>query len=240
MHQEIHLSLDFGEIIDLYGLSLIDGVYHIFFLYKNDRQMKQWGHFATKDFLEYKFTTGKADIIGYKTGNTHFFANTNGETLMMELIKPPSQSRRSFFSLPKKVVVNQEEMLKFPAPNLHELREYRRTVQLREGESADTFGAVFEAVMTFPEDIYSLCLGNSILLKCHGGDFIIEHDKFKQSFNAEDFKTIHLFSDTASIEIFVGGRVLSLPVIQDEKGTVRILSGNCRADIYKLKSIIIK
>lgn len=72
MRQEIHLSSVAGEIIDLYGLSLIDGVYHIFFLYKTDSGNKRWGHFATKDFLEYKFTSGEANIIGYKTGNTHF------------------------------------------------------------------------------------------------------------------------------------------------------------------------
>lgn len=237
MYQEIHLSIESGEIIDLYGLSLIDGVYHIFFLYKTDSENKKWGHFATKDFLEYKFSSGKADIIGYKTGSTHFFANTVGETLMLELIKPPGKARKSFLSLPKKTVITQEELLKYPPEQLHELREYKRGVKLHEGESADTFGAVFEAVLTFSGDVYALRLRSDVLIECENGSFTVEYDALKQSFDAEDFRKIHVFSDTASVEIFVGGKVLSLPTEHDEKGTVTVLRGQCRAEIYKLKSI---
>ena len=65
MQQQIHLSSGFGEIIDLYSLSLIDGVYHIFVLYKTDPERKRWGHFSTKDFLQYKFLSVKAKIIGH-------------------------------------------------------------------------------------------------------------------------------------------------------------------------------
>ena len=237
MSQQIHLSSVCGEIIDLYGLSVIDGIYHIFFLYKTDFGDKKWGHFSTKDFLEYKFSSGKANIIEYKTGNTHFFANTNGETLMLELIKPPGKSRKSFLSLPRETVTKEEELLKYPPALLHELREYRRDVKLREGESADTFGGVFEAVLSFSEKIYSLKIKEDVTLKCDNGSFTIEYDKLRQSFEGEDFDTVHIFSDTESIEIFVGGKSLSLPTNYNEKGTVTILSGQCRAEIYKLKSI---
>lgn len=237
MAQGIHLSCDFGEIIDLYGLSIIDGVYHIFFLYKTDSHNKKWGHFKTEDFLEYKFTSGNADIIGYKTGNTHFFANTEGETLMMELIKPPSKSRKSFFSLPKRVLIENEVMLQYPPVHLNELREYKRAVIIKEGEIADTFGATFETVLSFSENNYAFLLRDDISIECDNGSFTIEYDKLKQSFDANDFKTVHIFSDSASVEIFVGGKSLSLPVEKNEKGTVTILRGKCRAEIYKLKSI---
>lgn len=237
MHQEIHLPNKYGEIIDLYGLSLIDGVYHIFFLYKTDSENKRWGHFATKDFLEYKFSSGKADIIGYKPGNTHFFANTCGETLMLELIKPPDKARKSFLSLPKTVVIAEDEPLKYPPKQLHELREYKRALRLHENESADTFGVVFEAVLTFGDDTYSLKLRDDVLIECDNGCFTVEYDTLKQSFETEDFKSIHVFSDTESVEIFAGGKALSLPTAHNEKGTVTVLRGQCRAEIYKLKSI---
>lgn len=237
MQQKIHLSLKEGEIIDLYGLSLIDGVYHIFFLYKTASLSKQWGHFSTKDFLEYKFSSGEANIIGYKTGSTHFFANTVGETLMLELIKPPDKARQSFFSLPKKVSINQETMLQYPPDQLSELREYKRALKIRSGESADTFGAVFEIILTFSQSSYYVLLRDDVSLKCEEGSFTIQYGNLKQSFDAEDFKTVHVFSDTSSVEIFVGGKVLSLPTRKNEKGTVTVLLGECRAEIYKLKSI---
>lgn len=237
MSQKIHLSSEWGEIIDLYGLSLIDGIYHIFFLYKTDSEDKKWGHFSTKDFLEYKFFSGKANIVGYKTGNTHFFANTEGETLMLELIKPPEKSRKSFLSLPRKTIIKEEELLKYPPTQLHELREYKRSVKLCEGESADTFGEVFEAVLSFSEKVYSLRIKDDILIKCENGSFTIEYDKLRQSFETEAFETVHIFSDTESLEIFVGGKAVSLPTKYNEKGTVTILRGQCRAEIYKLKSI---
>lgn len=233
----IHLTCDFGEIIDLYGLSIIDGVYHIFFLYKTDSHIKKWGHFKTNDFLEYKFTSGNADIIGYKTGNTHFFANTQGETLMMELIKPPGKSRKSFFSLPKRIIIENEAMLQYPPLHLNELREYKRALTLKRGESADTFGAVFETILSFSENCFSFLLRDDITVKCDNGSFTVEYDKLKQSFEVNDFKTVHIFSDSASVEIFTGGKSLSLPLEKNENGTVTILSGQCRAEIYKLKSI---
>ena len=237
LQQKMHLSLENGEIIDLYGLSIIDGVYHIFFLYKTEFQGKQWGHFATKDFQEYKFSSGKAEIIGYKTGNTHFFANTVGELLLLELIKPPGKGRRSFFSLPKKVVIHNEEMLRYPAQQLKELREYKRSVKLCEGESADTFGAVFEAKLTFAENIYRLRLRDDVTVEGENGSITVQYGNLKQSLEVDDIRTIHVFSDVASLEIFVGGKVLSLPTDKNENGTVTILSGECRAEIYKLKSI---
>ena len=146
---KIHLSCDRGEIIDLYGLYIIDGVYHIFCLYKTDSQTKKWGHFSTKDFLEYKFSCGDADITEYKPNNARFFANTVGETITMELIKPPTKSRKSFFSLPKRVITENETVLVYPLTHLTELREYKRMVMIKEGESADTFGSVFEGIFTF-------------------------------------------------------------------------------------------
>lgn len=237
MSQKIHLSSEWGEIIDLYGLSLIEGIYHIFFLYKTDSGDKKWGHFSTKDFLEYKFSSGKANIIEYKTGNTHFFANTEGKTLVLELIKPPEKSRRSFLSLPRETIIESEELLKYPSKVLYELREYKRSVKLCEGESTDTFGGVFEAVLSFSQKIYSLKIREDILIKCEEGSFTVEYDKLRQSFETEDFKTVHIFSDTESLEIFVGGKAVSLPVKYDEKGTVTVLTGQCRAEIYKLKSI---
>ncbi len=240
MRQEIHLSLDDEEIIDIYGLSFIDGIYHIFFLYKTDYADKRWGHFSTKNFLEYKFSSGKADIIGYKTGNTHFFANTNGQSLMMELIKPPGKSRKAFLSLPRKTIVSDEELLKYPPDELHELREYKRDIKLCEGEVADTFGGVFEGIFSFPDKVYSLKIRDDILIKCDNGSFSVEYDTLRQSFEAKDFETVHIFCDTKSLEIFVGGKAVSLPADFNEKGTVTILSGECRAEIYKLKSVTIK
>ena len=237
MKQEIHLSSQWGEIIDLYGLSVIDGIYHIFFLYKTDFGDKKWGHFSTTDFLEYKFSSGKADIIEYKTGNTHFFANTVGDSLMLELIKPPGKSRKSFLSLPRKTVVKEEELLKYPSTLLHELREYKRSLKLCEGESADTFGCVFEAVLSFSGKSYSIRIRDDVLVKCEDGSFIIEYDKLRQSFETEDFEKVHIFSDTESVEVFVGGKSVALPINYTEKGTVTVLSGQCRAEIYKLKSI---
>lgn len=156
---------------------------------------------------------------------------------MLELIKPPGKARKSFLSLPKKAVTTQEELLKYPPEQLHDLREYKRALKLHEGETADTFGAVFEAVLTFTEDVYALRLRSDVLIECENGSFTIEYDGLKQSLDAEDFRNIHIFSDTASVEIFVGGKVLSLPTEENEKGTVTIIKGQCRADIYKLKSI---
>lgn len=237
MRQEIHLAIESGEIIDLYGLSLIDGVYHIFFLYKTKDMSKQWGHFSTKDFLEYKFTSGNANIIGYKAGNTHFFANTAGQSMIMELIKPPGKSRKSFFSLPKNTVIQDEIMLQYPPEQLNELREYKRALKINNGETADTFGAVFEVVLNFSENNYAFLLRNDVTVECENGSFTVQYENLKQSFDAADFKTVHVFSDTESVEIFVGGKVLSIPTKPNEKGTVTVLCGECRAEIYKLKSI---
>ncbi len=237
MRQQIHLCSEFGEIIDLYSLSLIDGVYHIFILYKTDSGHKKWGHFSTKDFLEYKFLTGKADIIGHKPCNTHFFANTEDKTLMMELIKTPGRSARTFLSLPREVIISEEELLKKPPENLHDLREYKRKVNLREGESTDTFGCVFEATLNFSEKSYTIRLRNDILIDCLGGNFTITYNGLSQTFETEDCTGVHIFSDNFSAEIFVGGKVISLPTEYNEKGTVTVLKGQCRAEIYKLKSI---
>lgn len=237
MKQQIHLSSEFGEIIDLYSLCVIDGTYHIFILYKTDSENKKWGHFSTKDFLQYKFLSGKADIIGHKPCTTHFFANTEDKTLMLELIKTPGKKAHTFLSLPREVIIRDEELLKYPPENLHDLREYKRKVNLQNGENSDTFGCIFEAILNFSETDYTIKLRDDILVDCESGNFTVTYNGLSQNFEAEDCKKVHVFSDNFSVEIFVGGKVLSLPTEYNVKGTVAVLKGQCRAEIYKLKSI---
>lgn len=239
MNQKIHLSINTGEIIDLYGLSIIEDNYHIFFLYKENNGNKMWGHFDTKDFIEYSFSCGKADIVNYKTGNTHYFANTRGETLMLELIKSPEKAGKTFLSLPRNVFIDDEILYKTPYNMLHELREYKRSVTLYPGESADTFGSVFEAILEFNENSYSIGLRNNISITCEDGNFTITHNNLTQSFETSDFRKVHIFSDSVSLEIFAGGNAVSFPAEYNEKGTFTVLNGQCRAEIYKLKSITI-
>jgi len=240
MKEQIHLSCEFGEIIDLYGLCLIDGIYHIFFLYNSGSGHKKWGHYSTTDFLQFRFSSGEADIVGYKAGKTHYFANTSGENVMMELVKTPDNARRSFLSLPRKAVLSGEELLKFPAENLCDLREYKRKLTLREGEIADSFGPVFEAILNFSEKSFSFSLHDDILIECENGNFSVRHNALTQNFETENFDSIHIFSDIFSVEIFVGGKALSLPTRKNEKSTVTVLKGQCRAEIYMLKRISIR
>ena len=236
MLQKIHLIPKFSDIIVLHGLCVIEGVYHIFFLYSKDTK-KRWGHFSTKDFLHYNFSSGEAEGVICKPCNRYFFANTTGEKLMMELIKSPQSKRKCFFSLPKKVVFDGETMLQYPAPQLSELRQYRRNVKLKPGENADTFGGVFEAILTFTEDNYEILLRDDITIRCENNSISVTHQGLCQSFNSEDSKHLHIFSDISSVEIFTGGNVLSVPAFPNEKGTVTVLCGECRAEIYNLKNI---
>ena len=127
-----------------------------------------------------------------------------------------------------------------PASFLNEKREYRRTLTLYDGEKADTFGVSFEIILDFSQSSFSLMLRDDILIECDGALFCISFGKSgmgrkKRSFNVENSSLLHIFSRRTAIEIFVDGKVFTSRLSDSGLGGIKINTGSCRADIYKLK-----
>lgn len=126
-----------------------------------------------------------------------------------------------------------------PAAFLNEKREYRRMLTLYGGEKADTFGISFEAILDFSQSSFSFMLRDDILIECDGALFTIAFGKSgigrkKRSFNIESTSPVHIFSRRAAIEIFIDGKVFTSRLSDSGIGGIKINTGSCRADIYKL------
>lgn len=173
------------------------------------------------------------------------FTNTDNEILMMgTMLLPdsPYDSLSSCLTIPRRLSLVEGMLYQEPLPALKELRTEKRTLSLCGGESGDTFGTVFEMVLTFSEENFALSLREDVRIECNEGNFTVTMGKSglgrtKKSFYADDFKKIHIFSDRGSLEIFVGGKSFTTRLCDNQKGTVNILLGSCRAEIYKLNSI---
>lgn len=173
------------------------------------------------------------------------FTNTDNEIILLGILTLPDSPYDSLspcLTIPRKLFLVDGMLYQEPLPALTELRAEKRTLRLCDGESGDTFGTVFEMILTFSQDSFSFILRDDIRIECNNGDFIISMGKSglgrtKKHFYAEAFKNIHIFSDRGSLELFVGGKSFSTRLCDNQKGTVNILTGSCRADIYKLNSI---
>ena len=186
--------------------------------------------------------------FGFDFYAPQIFANNQGEILMIGSMTIPespygdSAPLPCCLSLPRVISLKNDMLYQSPSPFLKELRTEKRTLSLRSGETGDTFGAVFEMELSFTEERFAFLLRENIRVECNEGNFIVTMGKSglgrtQKEFYAGDFKNVHIFSDRASVEMFIGGKSFSTRLSDKQKGTVSILLGNCRAQIYKLNSI---
>ncbi len=137
--------------------------------------------------------------------------------------------------VPRLLYTKAGKLLQAPSSFLNEKRAYRRTLSLREGESADTFGVTFEAIFNFSQSNFVFNLRDDTVIECDGELFNITFQKTKKrSFSVEKATNVHIFSRRNSIEIFIDGKVFTARIADSGLGGIKINIGSCRADIYKL------
>ncbi len=151
-----------------------------------------------------------------------------------QICNAQTSSCKDLVCVPRLLHAQGGALLQSPAPFLNEKREYRRLVTLYEGEKADTFGVFFEAVINFHQDAFSFLLRDNVLIECDGTIFTAAFKDKKRSFNVENPTSIHIFSRKEAIEIFIDGKVFTSMLSDSGLGGIKINTGSCRADIYKL------
>ena len=151
-----------------------------------------------------------------------------------QICSEESSTCEDLVCVPRLLHAHEGALIQSPAPFLNEKREYRRLVTLYEGEKADTFGVFFEAVINFYQSAFSFVLRDNVLIKCDGATFTVTLKERKRSFNIENSASLHIFSRRDAIEIFIDGKVFTSLLSDSGLGGIKINTGSCRADIYKL------
>lgn len=172
--------------------------------------------------------------LGYDFFSPRLLSDGKEVFLSGQICSAESSFCEDLVCVPRLLHAQGAALIQSPAPFLNEKREYRRLVTLYEGEKADTFGVVFEAIINFHQDIFSFHLRDNVLIECDGIIFTVTFKEKKRSFNVENPTSIHIFSRRDAIEIFIDGKVFTSLLTDSGLGGIKINIGSCRADIYKL------
>lgn len=163
----------------------------------------------------------------------------SGQICSARDISPDPDFADGLSCVPRLLHTNGTTLTQSPSPFLHKKREYRRLLTLYDGEKADTFGVSFEAVLDFSQSSFSFNLRDDILIECDSTLFNISFGKSglgrkNRTLNIESASPLHIFSRRAAIEIFIDGKVFTSILSDSGLGGIKINTGSCRADIYKL------
>ena len=175
--------------------------------------------------------------LGYDFFSPRLLSDGKEVFLSGQICSEESSPCENLVCVPRLLHAQDGSLIQSPAPFLNEKREYRRLVTLYEGEKTDTFGVFFEAVINFHQNEFSFLLRDNVLIECDGAIFTItfrDNEKRKLSFNVENPTSIHIFSRRDAIEIFIDGKVFTSLLSDSGLGGIKINTGSCRADIYKL------
>ena len=172
------------------------------------------------------------------------FKDEKGRRILLGVIVSCCQKEENAFScltLPRILTRKKGRLYQELPEEISFLRESRRIVSLERGERCDTFGgAVFEAILRFSGEAYSVFLRDNILLQCENSTITITKTGTKgresRSFYVDDRTTVRIFSDAYTIEIFIDGKSYTSYVKDSQKGGIYIAEGSCRGEIYQLLS----
>ena len=175
------------------------------------------------------------------------FTDGKGRRILVGLIGSTGENE-SFdvsFTFPRVLTEKNGRIYQKPHESYEKLRTNRRIVNLERGEKCDTFGTVFEAILTFSESSYCIFLRDSISITSNDGLLTVCYGFEgsvcgKRSFPIQNPDRLHIFSDTSTLEIFADGNCFTTKASDNSEGGLYVADGNCRGEIYKLSGLSYK
>ena len=148
-------------------------------------------------------------------------------------------------TIPRKLHIKDGVFVQTPIEELKALRQGKRDYQTKEAlDAANESGLVFEVEVSFEQcETMTMNLRDGVTL--HYGDGLLTLEikcggfgRTKRSVRLSDLKSLRIFSDTTSLELFVnGGEEVFTTRVYSANGKFTV-SGNCRAavTVYNLSA----